>query len=89
MVVLPQINAAFHGQGDQLAAGLLIETGVCRVRNILFHHGRVDADTGQAVIVDGTGFAPRLDGLGQQPFHPFLADPHGDHRTSEDEPIST
>ena len=64
VVILPQLDPAFHGQGDQLAAGFLVEPGVGRMRDVLLHDGRVDRDACQAVAVDRAGFAPRLDGFG-------------------------
>ena len=41
----------------------------------LLHDGRIDRHALDAALVDGAGFAPSLDGLGQQPFHTFLTDP--------------
>jgi hypothetical protein len=75
VVVLPQIDPALHGQGDQLAAGFLVELCIGRMGNVLFHDGGVDSDARQAVTAYGTRFAPCLNGLGQQPLDPFLADP--------------
>ncbi len=54
-------------QGNQLAAGLLVEPGVCRMRDVLFHHRGIDGDPGQAAIIDRAGLAP-----GDRPGHSIV-----------------
>ena len=75
VVVLPQRDPAFVCQGDKLTTGLLIQACIGRVGDVLFHHRRVHGDARQAAVIDGTGCAPSLDGLGEQPLGPFLSDP--------------
>lgn len=71
---LPQLHASLLRQGDQLFPRPLVKSGVRRIGDVLFHDGGVDRHAPGAVLVDGAGFLPRPDGLGQQPFDTFLAD---------------
>ena len=72
---LAQLHPGLLRQGDQLIPRPLVEPGVRRMGNVLFHQGRVDRHPLHAVPVDGTGPVPGPDRLGQQPFDPLLADP--------------
>jgi hypothetical protein len=71
-VGLPQIHPNLLCQFRQLTARALVKPGVRRIGNVLFHHGRVDGHALDTVVVDGTGFLPSLDRLGQQPLNTFL-----------------
>ncbi|KMK65357.1 hypothetical protein IMCC21224_11188 [Puniceibacterium sp. IMCC21224] len=44
------------------------------IRDILFHHGGVDGDARQAVVVDDTDRPARLNRFGQQPLRALFAD---------------
>ncbi|PIL17841.1 hypothetical protein P775_22700 [Puniceibacterium antarcticum] len=44
------------------------------IRDILFHHGGVDGDAGQAVVVDDSARPARLNRLAQQPLRALFAD---------------
>ena len=72
---LPQLHPGLLRQSHQLIPRALVEPGVRRMGNVLFHHGRVHGDALHAVPVDGTGPLPGPDRLRQQPFDPLLAEP--------------
>lgn len=72
---LPQVETAFPGQGDQLCPRPLVEPRIRGMGDVLFHDRRIDGNAGEAGVVHRARRSTRLDGLGQQPFRPFLADP--------------
>ena len=75
VVGLPQGDPGLAGQRHQRVARPLVETAVGRMRDGLLHHCRVHRDLRQAALRHGTRGAARLDGFGQQPLRPLLADP--------------
>jgi hypothetical protein len=74
VVVLPQPDPDLLRQRHQGATGRLVEPAVGRVRDRLLHHRRVHDHPGEAALGERARRAARLDGLGQQPLRPFLAD---------------
>lgn len=51
IVVLPQRDPAFVGEGDKLAACLLIQARIGRVGDVLFYRRRIHDDARQAAIL--------------------------------------
>jgi hypothetical protein len=72
---LPQIHPCLLCQSNQLCPCPLVKPGVGGIGDVLFHHCGIDRHALHAIRVDGTGFLPGLNGLGQQPFAPLFADP--------------
>lgn len=79
-IALAQLHPGLPRQRRQLRPRPLIKPGVGGVRDVLFHHGRIDCHALEAGVVDGPGFAPGRHGLGQQPVHTFFADPRAPPR---------
>lgn len=73
-VALAQINPCLSGQAHQQGAGTLVEPGIRRMSDGLFHHSCVDSHPLQALVGNGARCPTCLDRLGQQPLHPFFAD---------------
>ncbi|MCW2302032.1 hypothetical protein M2324_000414 [Rhodovulum sulfidophilum] len=72
---LPEFQTAFAGRGKAFAACLVVEPGVRRGRDVLFHRRGIRRHAGQAAIVDHPGLSTDLDRLGEQPFGSLFPDP--------------
>ena len=74
-VALAQIDPGFFRQARQQGAGALVKPRIRGMSDGLFHHGRIDGHPFQALVADRARSSACLYRLGQQPLHPFLADP--------------
>ncbi len=72
---LAQRDPGLLRKGSQLRPRPLVKSGVRGIGDSLLHHGRVDRHPHETALVYGAGFASGLNGLGQEPFHPFLTNP--------------
>jgi hypothetical protein len=73
VIALPQLDAVLGSQSHHLAAAV-VETRVCRERDRLRLHRGVDCHSLKTGRFNRTHTQRRIDGGGEQPFHPARTD---------------